>query len=148
MLGYWGRPERTVEVLGQNPLQPYSPDPVYRTGDRVRLDQDGNYCFLGRQDHMIKSRGYRIELGEIEARLYAHPAVKEVAVIALPDEEVGNRIKAVIVPQGHVTEADLKRFCSEGLPRYMIPDFVELRDALPKTSTGKIDRRLLGAAAP
>ena len=69
---------------------------MYRTGDLVTLADDGNYYFHGRRDSMIKSRGYRIELGEIESALLSHPGVKEAAVLAIPDDVVGNRIKAVV----------------------------------------------------
>ena len=82
----------------------------------------------------------------MEAALYAHPAVLECAVTAVPDELVTNRIKAYVVVREHLGEADLVRFCADRLPRYMIPDVFEFRSALPKTSTGKVDRQLLAAA--
>lgn len=145
MKGYWGRPDKSAEVLAQNPFVKEHQDMVYRTGDLVRLGHDGNYTFIGRKDQMIKSRGYRIELGEIEAALYAHPAVKEAAAVAIPDEEVGNRIKAVIVasPGSRLEAPEIKRLCAERLPRYMVPETIEFLGALPQTPTGKIDRRLL-----
>ena len=145
MKGYWGRPDKSAEVLAQNPGVKAYADPIYRTGDLVRLDRDGNYTFVGRKDQMIKSRGYRIELGEIEAALYAYPGVQEAAALAVPDEEIGNRIKAVIVPspERQVGAAAIKRFCAERLPRYMVPETIDFLRALPKTATGKIDRRRL-----
>ncbi|HWN82872.1 MAG TPA: amino acid adenylation domain-containing protein, partial [Candidatus Udaeobacter sp.] len=103
--GYWGKPEKTRETLVQNPLQPAYPEWVYRTGDIVKMDAQGQYWFVGRRDHMIKSRGYRIELGEVEAVLYQHAAVKEAVVLAIPDEEIGNRLEAVIVLNGPGTSA-------------------------------------------
>lgn len=149
MKGYWGRPERSVEVIVQNPFAKDYEDKVYRTGDLVRLGEDGNYVFVGRKDQMIKSRGYRIELGEIEAALYAHPDVKEAVALAVADEEVGNRIKALVVlaPGSGATATEIKRLCAERLPRYMVPEEVDLLEALPKTATGKIDRQLLAGAA-
>ncbi len=149
MQGYWNRQEKSAEVLIQHPFVNGYEDKVYRTGDLVRLDADGNYLFVGRKDQMIKSRGYRIELGEIEAALYAHPEVKEAAVLAVADEEVGNRIKALVVPSpgSHPEASELKRFCAERLPRYMVPEGIEFLTAIPKTATGKIDRQLLAGSA-
>lgn len=151
MKGYWGRPERSAEVLVQNPLAPNVPEPVYRTGDLVRLRPDGEYDFLGRRDHQIKSRGYRIELGEIEAALHAHPDVLEAVAVAIPHEEWGKAIAAFVMPRAGAspTELGLKRHVAVRLPRYMVPVSIEVVDGLPRTSTGKIDRQSLleGAAA-
>jgi acyl-CoA synthetase (AMP-forming)/AMP-acid ligase II len=116
---------------------------IYRTGDLVVLE-GAEYHLLGRRDHMIKSRGYRIELGEVEAALYSHPAVQEAVALAIPEEEIGHRIEAIVVcPNGAVTPTELARHCAERIPKYMIPETIEFRDALPKTSTGKIDRQQL-----
>jgi amino acid adenylation domain-containing protein len=147
MQGYWGDPERTARVLVPNPLDGMLPDRVYRTGDLVQELDDGTYRFLGRRDAQIKSRGYRIELGDIEAAIYAHDAVAECAVVAVPDELVTNRIKLYVVVRDSTSERDLARFCADRIPRYMIPDCFEFRVSLPKTSTGKIDRQALQADA-
>jgi acyl-CoA synthetase (AMP-forming)/AMP-acid ligase II len=141
--GYWGDTEKTSSRFVQNPLQPHFQDIAYRTGDIVTLDEDGkNWRFVGRRDHMIKSRGYRIELGEIEAAIYGHQGVKEVAAVAVPDDLLGNRIKAFVVPreQGALTVQEVQAHCGRHLPRYMIPEVIEFRDHLPKTSTGKVNR--------
>lgn len=145
MSGYWGDPEKTRRVLVPNRFQPHFEDIVCRTGDLVTLDEDGNYVYLGRGDHMIKSRGYRIELGEVETALYTHPKIVEAAVVGIPDEEVTNRLKAFIVcGQGAtVTTKEIQEHCQARIPRYMVPEMIELRDSLPKTSTGKIDRSAL-----
>ena len=118
---------------------------VYRTGDMVKELPSGDYIFLGRRDSMIKSRGYRIELGEIEHALYRHPRVEEAAVIAVPDEQIGNQIRAIIVTRDRTALArgELETFCSDFLPKYMIPGSVEFRNSLPKTSTGKVDKPTL-----
>ena len=115
---------------------------MYRTGDIVTVGEDGNYYFQGRRDSMIKSRGYRIELGEIETALLNHPGVREAAVLAVPDEIIGNRIRAVVAPHvaGSLGVLELQQFCASRVPKYMIPELVDLYDELPKTSTGKIDR--------
>jgi acyl-coenzyme A synthetase/AMP-(fatty) acid ligase len=145
MSGYWGDPEKTRMVLVPNMLQPHYEERVCRTGDLVTLDEAGNYVYLGRRDHMVKSRGYRIELGEIEAVLYSHPGITAAAVVAIPDEEVTNRLKAFIVPSapGSLTAQDVQDHCRRRIPKYMVPEFVEFRDALPQTSTGKVDRKAL-----
>jgi amino acid adenylation domain-containing protein len=141
MKGYWADPERTAQSLVPDPFSDGLPDNVYRTGDLVRRAPDGSLHLLGRRDSQIKSRGYRIELGEIETALYAHPDMRECAVIAIPDDTITNRIKAFVVAV--VAETDLVKFCSERIPRYMVPHTFEFRDVLPKTSTGKIDRQAL-----
>jgi amino acid adenylation domain-containing protein len=145
MKGYWGMPGLTSEVLVPDPLG-RGPGPVYRTGDLVREDPDGNYRFVGRRDAQIKSRGYRIELGEIEHALLGHPAVVECAVAAVPDELVTNRIKAFVALRQEVDQGELVRFLAARIPRYMVPEAFEFLDVLPKTSTGKIDRRALADA--
>jgi acyl-coenzyme A synthetase/AMP-(fatty) acid ligase len=117
---------------------------MYRTGDIVKLMPSGNYQYVGRRDKMVKSRGYRIELGEIETALYAHSGVKEAAVVAVPDERIGARLIGYVVPgEGSLTQSELMKFCSERVPRYMVPERIELCGQLPKTSTGKIDKKTL-----
>jgi acyl-coenzyme A synthetase/AMP-(fatty) acid ligase len=113
----------------------------------VELGDDGLYRFLGRRDNQIKSRGNRIELGDIEAALYSHPDVDECAVLAIPDDIVSNRLRAIVASKAPLVARDLTRFCAERLPRYMIPDAIDVVDTLPKTSTGKIDRQALMRAA-
>jgi amino acid adenylation domain-containing protein len=149
MKGYWNRPEKTAEVLVANPLGGELPDPVYRTGDLVRLRPDGDYDFLGRRDHQIKSRGYRIELGEIEAVLAAHPAVATGVATAVPHREWGKAIIAFVVPRegDPVTEAELRRHVGRRLPRYMVPTEIRVVHELPRTSTGKVDRQVLAREA-
>jgi len=139
--GYWNLPENTAKA--------FLPDRDirwYRTGDIVTELPDGNYKFLGRRDRMIKKRGYRIELGEIEVALYRHPAVKEAAVLAFPDDD-GVPIKAFTSTRdgSKLSTIELKKFCSENLPLYMVPDSFRCLDSLPKTSTDKIDYQKLKA---
>ena len=94
---------------------------------------------------MVKTRGYRVELGEIENALYRHEDVKESVAVAVPDELLGNRIKAfvVIAPGSSLTPKALTDFCANIVPKYMVPERIEFRDVLPKTSSGKIDRTAL-----
>jgi amino acid adenylation domain-containing protein len=143
MKGYWGMPEKTQGVLVPYAIYPpLGEEIVFRTGDLVRQEADGNYIYVGRRDHLIKSRGYRIELEEIEKAIQTHPDVEEVAVIAIPDEQIGNRLKAIAVLKhgGCLQQSDLQSFCAQTIPNYMIPESIEFRSQLPKTSTGKIDR--------
>ena len=146
--GYWADPEKTGRMCVPNRFQPNFEEKLYRTGDLVSPDQNGDYYFLGRRDSQIKSRGYRIELGEIEAALLSHAGVCEAAAVAIPDEEIGNRIKAFVAPHdpGSLTAVELQRHCATRVPRYMIPELIELCEGLPKTSTGKIDRVRLAHA--
>jgi amino acid adenylation domain-containing protein len=140
--GYWADTEKTAKMVVPNRFQPHFAENMYKTGDLVMLDENGDYEFLGRRDSMIKSRGYRIELGEIEAALLSHPGVQEAVAVAIPDEEIGARIKAVVAPHvsGSLTAMELQQHCATRIPKYMIPESIELRSTLPKTSTGKIDR--------
>ncbi|MFI5372273.1 MAG: amino acid adenylation domain-containing protein [Candidatus Eisenbacteria bacterium] len=146
MLGYWNRPERTAETLREVPLPDGGVTIAYRTGDRVRERVDGTLEFLGRRDHQVKTRGYRVELGEVETALLRHPAVVEAVVLALPDPEVGHRLAAVVVRAGGAETGDteLREHCARLLPRYMVPESVTFRADLPRTSSGKVDRRALG----
>ncbi len=152
--GYWGDEEKTQRNFVANPLSRGFRETAYRTGDIVTFDDEGNYVFLGRRDDMVKSRGYRIELGDVEMTLYRHASVREAAVVALPDAAIGNRLVAFVVLTGDAGDdaEDLHAFCGEHLPRYMVPESIELRESLPKTSTGKVDKvelaRHAGGTAP
>ena len=142
MRGYWGQPAKTSEALVANPFRAESDELVYRTGDLVTLEPDGNYAYLGRRDSMVKIRGYRVELGDVEAALYRHPAIREAAVLPVPDELLGSRLRAVVTADsaGNLTRESVLDHCRQWLPGYMVPDIVEFREALPRTSTGKVDR--------
>lgn len=144
-MGYWKNLKKTDKSFIQNPLNKNYREIIYKTGDLVRIDSEGNFHFLGRNGLMIKSRGYRIETGEIEAALYAHPNIKEAIVVGIPDDLVGNLIKAVLtLNEGQkLDEREIKAFCKDRIPGYMIPEIIEFRDGLPKTSTGKVDRLAL-----
>ena len=143
MVGYWGMPEesqdRFLALAGD-------PDPRwYRTGDLVVEEAGGVYRYDGRRDRMIKKRGYRVELGEIEVCLYQHGVVHEVAVVALPDEARGMRVEAHVGLAGgkRPSIVELKVFCSQRLPVYMVPDLFIFHDRLPRTSTDKVDYQTL-----
>jgi len=143
MDGYWNLAEQTERAF----LEGRGAQGWYRTGDIVVEGTDGDYICVGRRDRMVKKRGYRVELGEIEAGLYRHPAVKEAAVVALPDAESGVRVKAFLACHDgkRPSVIELKAFCGDNLPAYMVPDVFAFEDALPKTSTDKIDYQRLKA---
>ena len=141
MQGYWALPEQSAKGF----WRATEGTPWYRTGDIVTEAADGCYTYRGRRDRMVKRRGYRVELGEIEAALYKHAKIKEVAVVAFADEEAGVTIVAFLSsheakPPGLI---EMKRFCSENMPLYMIPDKFNWQPSLPKTSTDKIDYQRL-----
>ena len=140
MRGYWGQPAKTSEALVRNPFRAEHDELVYRTGDLVTLEPAGNYAYLGRRDSMVKVRGYRVELGEVEATLYRHPAIREAAVLPVPDDLLGSRLRAVVTANGgtNLTRENVLDHCRRWLPSYMVPDKVEFRDEMPRTSTGKV----------
>ena len=142
MRGYWGQPTKTSEVLIRNPFRAEYDELVYRTGDLVTMEPTGDFAYLGRRDSMVKIRGYRVELGEVEATLHRHPAIREAAVLPVPDELLGSRLRAVVTADGagNLTREEVLDHCRQWLPGYMVPDVVEFRETLPRTSTGKVDR--------
>jgi amino acid adenylation domain-containing protein/non-ribosomal peptide synthase protein (TIGR01720 family) len=147
--GYLGRPDLTAERFVPDPLGGVPGGRLYRSGDLGRRLPDGRIDFLGRIDDQVKIRGFRIEPGEVEAVLAAHPAVREVAVVALEDESRGRRLAAFVAGAGGSTPdaGELRRHLGERLPAYMIPaQFVPL-EALPVNPSGKVDRRALPALA-
>ena len=142
MQGYWNDPRKTETVLFKKSFFPARNVNVCRTGDMVKINENGDYVFLGRQDNMVKSRGYRIQLEEIELVLNEHPQVEKVAVVAIPDSAIGKKIKAIVVPKrgSCLTDKEIRAFCSQKLPGYMIPEIIEFKGKLPKTSSGKTNR--------
>jgi len=144
-LGYWGDTAMTAAKFIQNPLHDSFRDIVYRSGDLVRLDAEGAWHHAGRRDSQVKIRGNRVNLGEVEAGLLSHPEIGEAAVIDIEADGGGKALMAFVVakPGGTPSLKDIRRHCLALLPVYMVPAVVELRDRLPKTSTGKIDRQTL-----
>lgn len=145
MQGYFGRPELSQSCFIPNPFAVGREERLYCTGDWVTLNDRGDYLFIGRKDHMIKTRGYRVELGEIEAVMIAHPDVEEAVALPIPDEAIGNTIWAIVTTAkgSSLNLTRLKQHCAMKLPAYMIPEKIAFRESLPRTDNGKIDRRLL-----
>jgi len=145
--GYLNRPELTLSRFVPNPFSNRAGDRLYRSGDLARRRADGALEYLGRIDQQVKIRGFRIELGEIEATLVDHPHVREAVVLPIPDDEIGNRLVAVVVTnKPDLTAAQLQQHCALRLPKYMIPGTIGFQERLPKTSTGKVDRTQLMAS--
>jgi len=143
-LGYWNRPEDTARTLRPNPLLPPEMGDCERvcySGDLVKTDEDGFLYFIGRRDTMIKSSGFRISPTEIEEVLFQTGKLRGAAVIGIPDDVLGQTIKAFVVPRdGEPLETDdLLAICAERMPRFMVPKTIEVLNELPKTSSGKVD---------
>jgi amino acid adenylation domain-containing protein len=143
--GYCGRPDLTAERFVPNPFGRASANRLYRTGDIARYLPDGNIMFIGRADHQVKIRGFRVELGEIEAALAAHPLVREAAATVREDTPGDQRLVAYIVSRGagRASADELRAWLRETLPSYMIPSAVVALDEMPRTPSGKPDRRSL-----
>ncbi len=140
--GYLNRPALTDEKFPPHPFEPGAR--LYRTGDRVRYRADGEIEYLDRVDEQVKIRGYRIELGEIEAALRRSTGVAD-AVVVPQGEAQDRKLVAYVVPAGRPgpTAADLRQRLARTLPDYMIPSLFVSLDAIPLTTTGKLDRRAL-----
>jgi len=137
--GYWKKPEETskcfIEIDGRL---------WYRTGDIVRIDDQGWLFFEDRSVDIIKHKGYRVAASKIEAVLQEHPAVMAACVVGVPDVKVGERIKAFVVLKEDVrgiSAYELINWCHNKLARYEVPNYIEFRDALPKSKVGKLLRR-------
>ena len=147
-LGYWERPELTERVFRPHPFIPaehQDGEKVCYSGDLVTTDEEGFLYFVGRRDTMIKSSGYRISPTEVEEVLFQSGHIRGAAVIGVPDELLGQHIKAFVVPKDHdaSNSETLIQFCLEKMPRFMVPKTIEYLDELPKTPTGKVDYQTL-----
>ena len=146
MKGYWEMPEATEKVLKPGPLPG---ERVLYTGDLFKMDDEGFLYFVGRKDDIIKSRGEKVSPKEVENVLSSLEGVAEAAVIGVPDQILGQAVKAFIqVKEGvSLTNKDVLRHCSRHLEDFMMPKIVEFRILLPKTANGKINKRELGPCA-
>ncbi len=145
--GYHNQPGQTAErflphLYSRNPGRR-----LYRTGDLARYRADGNIEFLGRVDEQVKIRGFRIEIGEVEAVLAQHAGVRESVVVTREDDRGGTRLIAYVVANnGELQVAELRNYLKQRLAEYMVPSSFVLIEALPRTPSGKIDRRALPEA--
>jgi long-chain acyl-CoA synthetase len=140
MQGYWDDEAATNEALRPGP------DPgerVLHTGDLFRSDEEGYLYFIGRRCDIIKSRGEKVAPREVEAVLQTFPGIAEAMVVGVPDPLLGHAIKALVVASNpDIAARDVIRHCAKNLEDYMVPKSIEFRDALPKTDSGKLSRRL------
>lgn len=138
MQGYWNKPDETKIALRNRWLY---------TGDIAKMDEDGYFYIVDRKKDMIDVSGLKVWPREVEEVLYEHPAVKEAAVLGVPDPYRGETVKAYVIVkpgyEGKVTEEEIIKFCKERIATYKAPRSVEFRESLPKTLVGKILRRQL-----
>jgi len=134
--GYWKLPKETEKVFKNGWLY---------TGDMAVINKDGYVNIVDRKNDMIITGGENVYSIEVENVLYTHPAVLETAVIGVPDEEWGEKVKAIIVLKDgkKTTESDIIKFCKERISAYKVPKFVEFRKCLPKLGSGKICKKSL-----
>jgi fatty-acyl-CoA synthase len=138
--GYWNNPDATAAALDA--------DGWFHTGDLARRDEEGFYYIAGRKKDMLISGGVNIYPAEIEAVLASHPSVQDVAVIGVPDPEFGEEVKAVVQPApgvqpGPALAEVLAGHCRAALAGYKVPRSFDFRDDMPRTETGKLQKRLL-----
>ena len=143
-LGYWGAPDLTARVLRPNPIRPREVgdgERVCYSGDYVTMDAEGFLYFVGRRDTMIKTSGFRVSPTEVEEVLFQTGLVKGAAVIGVPDEILGQSIKAFVSGRdGDTVDVDrLLELCATKMPRHMVPKAITVLDDLPKTTSGKVD---------
>ncbi len=136
MKGYWNMPEETAEVLRDGWLH---------TGDVARMDEDGYFYIVDRKKDMISAGGYNVYPREIEEVLYEHEGIAEAVAIGIEDEYRGETVKAFVVRKSgdEVMEEEILAFCKERLAPYKAPKAVEFRSELPKSTVGKLLRRVL-----
>ena len=141
--GYLGDAERTRKAFIQNPNHSLFHDPLYCTGDLVRIDENQDFLFLGRADDQIKFLGYRIELGEIEASLVGIAGVHEGVVVFKPGVDGGEgELGALVSLDEGFDLAALRTALQTRLPSYMVPTRVRVADGeFPRTPNGKYDRK-------
>jgi len=136
MAGYWKASKATEEAMRGG---------YFYTGDLGKMDEEGYLYLIGRRKDVITSQGKLISPSEVEDIIYSHPSVLEVAVIGIPDEQLGEAVKAIIAlrPGARATIEDIIGLCRNYLPSHAIPSSVEFVDSLPKSAFGKILKREL-----
>jgi fatty-acyl-CoA synthase len=139
--GYWNDPAATAAA--------FTADGFFRTGDLATIDARGSVRIVDRKKDVIKSGGESVFSTEVEYRLYEHPAVLEAAVFGEPDVDLGERVVAAVVLRAgqHAEEHELIAFCRQTLAAFKSPRRIRFLDALPKTGSGKIQKRMLRQVA-
>jgi long-chain acyl-CoA synthetase len=140
--GYWQKPEATKEVFLEVDGERW-----LRTGDLAKMDEEGYFYFYDRKKDMIKYKGLQVFAREVEEVITSHPQVKEAGVIGVPDPDVGEKVKAIVVleseARGKVSEDEIMKYCAGKISGYMVPKIIEFRGEVPKTDVGKVSRREL-----
>ena len=133
MDGYWAMPDETIAAFRNQ---------CFHTGDLLRRDADGWFYFVGRRKDIVRRRGENISAAEVELTLEQHPDVLECAVIGVPSEMTEEDVMACVVPRPgcELTPDALLRWCEDRMARFMVPRYVRLLDALPKTPTDKVEK--------
>ena len=144
MQGYWNQPELDARAFFSTANRA-DPRTYYRTGDLVRSDENGLLWLIGRKDRQLKVRGFRVELDHIESVLTQHPGVIEAGVFAVFDggENTNQLVAAILVKQAALDGEELKRFARTHLSDAATPQTIVVVETLPRTTSGKIDRRQL-----
>jgi acyl-CoA synthetase (AMP-forming)/AMP-acid ligase II len=144
MQGYWRDPKLTARTYRDGQ---YPSGRILHSGDYFHKDEQGYLYFLGRKDDMIKSKSERISAKEVENNICSMEGVTEAAVIGVPDEILGQAIKAYIVPAPNVelSEKQVLKYCAANMESFMVPKYIEFMESLPKTPNGKIDKKPLKA---
>ena len=137
--GYDNRPELTAEVFRGG---------FYRSGDFGRLDSSGRLTITGRKQSFVDIAGYKVDISEVEEVLHECPGVREAAALGVTIPNMGTLIKAVVVTQAGWREEEIRAFCRERLAFVKVPRLIELRDSLPRSSTGKVLKSELGDVTP
>jgi long-chain acyl-CoA synthetase len=142
MAGYWRKPEQTAEMIVDGPLPG---ERMLCAQDHFTVDEEGFLYFVGRSDDIIKTRGEKVSPIEVENAIFDIEGVKEAAVVGVPDEILGEAIRAFVVldDSGTLTEQEVIAACRTRLENFMVPRDVEFLDALPTTATGKVRRKSL-----
>lgn len=143
--GYLNRPELTDSRFVDNP---FGPGKLYLSGDVGMWRADGVLDFIGRQDGQVKVRGHRVELGEVEAALLRHPALSEAAVLLRQDDPGVRRLIAYVVAAEDgpgASSTELRAWCEQRVPEYAVPSVFIALPAMPRTVSGKLDRKKLPA---
>jgi amino acid adenylation domain-containing protein len=146
--GYLGRPAETAERFVPDPFGGAPGARLYRTGDRAVWQDDGNLAFLGRLDRQVKISGQRVEVGEIEAVLCGHPRVSHAVVGLEPTAAGTQRLVAYLTPVTAPGSAEIREYCAQRLPGYMVPSRVVIVASLPLGVSGKVDLGTLRASGP
>jgi amino acid adenylation domain-containing protein len=141
--GYWNRPTLTDERFVYRQFGDQPTTRLYRTGDRVRMQPDGNLQFFGRLDDQIKLRGFRIEPAEIEAVLARHPDIVQTTIAVRELGPGEKRLVAYFIPRGKADMPALRSYLRQQLPEYMVPSALIPLTAMPLTANGKVDRARL-----